>query len=64
VFCVDSVRKALLDHLTYVEICQFTRVSVDTKEWSRTARKEMGLCDEKGVPVSEVRAAAVLLTRL
>ena len=56
IFSVDPIRKAMFDHLTFVEICRFVEVCDDTQEWSWKAQSEVGLCDEKGVPVSEVLA--------
>jgi len=56
---IDPIRQALFDHLTYVEITRLAEVSLDTKGWSCKAQTEVGLCDEKGVPVSEVRAGAM-----
>ena len=59
-FSVDPIRLALFDHLTYVEITQLGAVCDDTKGSSRKAQLEVGLevglFDEKGVPVSEVLA--------
>ena len=52
----------MFDHLTFVEICRFVEVCDDTQEWSWKAQSEVGLCDEKGVPVSsEVRAGVMAI---
>ena len=42
-----------------MEICRFSAVCDDAYEWSAKALREVGLCDEKGVPNSQVRAGVL-----